>query len=555
MDHSARYSEPVKQQARIRVLSHAVRSLTTHRSSSPVVTADFFQRMLKWSCQLIDEHFQVGMQAMLDPLIQDWLAVHRARVGTKKAGELNVLILCGPNPENDIKVLMDLGVSSFNVWAVEGERSIYEQAMSRLKDLKLPLKVYCGSLKEFFSVVPQQFDIVYFDACGPLLGGKKSPTLPVIQELFWNQRLAPLSALITNFCAPNVPGSNTRIWSQRMATWYAPRAGDPIDYEEDPDIKFHEYTSNSDNGKYISHIEGNLELYYSHFIPSFISEFAGQLVPWWRIRALGGAVSEYFSSPTDRVAAIEASISGTDNVESIEEFLNGVGHAVLAPAAYRFLWISKLAENLGNDPLKQLFNDTGGGRPKLKEAVEVLSLLRNFSEVGSSVKSHNWEVCSPGLYKVLCKFKWFDSEGQRFHRLFCHDPMPELLADLFIGQIGYPFHVNAEKLLRLKYTARQNPMYCDVFILDQARYLYDSIPALPLFEEGLSVDLQMILRICVDGIARQSYEACDDIYKFGLLADDGELGYWQREFPARKTLRDLSSLSAMVSMGFQRHIR
>ena len=88
---------------------------------------------------------------------------------------------------------------------MESDKEVFKQAVESLFVSGYGIKIYRGSLQQFFEIVPQQFDIVYFDACGPL-PSPKPRTLDVLRQLFERQRLTPLSVLITNFSQANQDG-------------------------------------------------------------------------------------------------------------------------------------------------------------------------------------------------------------------------------------------------------------------------------------------------------------------------------------------------------------
>ena len=175
------------------------------------------------------------------------------------------------------------------------------------------------------------------------------------------------------------------------------------------------------------------------------------------------------------------------------------------------------------------FKETLGERKvKLGDAAKTVSLIRTFleSEWGDAFfqTKHIQDACSPQLVKVLRNFKWFD-EGKR---AFCYDPLPHLLTDLLTGLYGYPYHANTRKLDRIAYQAKDTVMFTDVFVLDQARYLYDLLPTLPFFEEAFPIPQQLVLRVCMDAIRRHSHFGCSDLFYMSDLAASGEAGfkYW-----------------------------
>lgn len=223
----ATYGQPLKTEVRTRILKHAVESLTTARSEAPTVTLSHFEGMYDYCRRFIGKHGRYDIEKACRPAVNQWTGLHSSKVGHRKPSDLSILYLCGPEPLNDLEVLVSLGVSANNIWAVEGDKAIAARAVGELAS-KFPIKLYQGSLQEFFDVVPQQFDIVYFDACGPLGGGKPA-TLPVLRELFANQRLAPLSVLITNFAAANQDGKSADEWKARMGVWFAAKDSEPAD--------------------------------------------------------------------------------------------------------------------------------------------------------------------------------------------------------------------------------------------------------------------------------------------------------------------------------------
>jgi hypothetical protein len=122
----------------------------------------------------------------------------------------------------------------------------------------------------------------------------------------------------------------------------------------------------------------------------------------------------------------------------------------------------------------------------LDEAVKIVSLIRTFYEkhfdgVVCSTQ-HILDACSPQLAKVLDTFEWFDQKN----RIFCDIPLPNLITDLLLGLYGFPYHVNVQKLQRFAYKAKETVMFTDILVLDQARYMYDLLPTLPLFNTETS---------------------------------------------------------------------
>jgi hypothetical protein len=532
------YSEPIKTAVRKRVLEHAINALTANRESSALVSEDYFIKTIDYAADLITKYSGSNFQGEMPQVKEAWLTLQQSRVSKRDTVDIHVLILCGPNPLNDFHKLMELGVPPANIWAVESDRKCFNKALARLKEEGLPVRLYCGSLQEFFAIVPQQFDLVYFDACGPLIGGKPA-TLPVLRELFLNQRLSQLSVLITNFCGTQTDSSNSNEWTKRLASWYAPRYEEPVYSEIDVEFRVLSYeTSKDEENDYHRHIQENLKEYYSDFITKFITEFSGQLLPWWRVMALKGLAKDLFAETEIRNKAITAAFSTPDKFNPNNPFA-GFGHANLHPAGYPHLWTSELAKRIlpTSDTFRHFVLDEGFHQAKLMDAIQLISLVRNFFESNAEWGKHNREACSSEFANILENFTWFDSPGMQLEGLFCDTPLPNLIADLCIGQSGYPYHANIEKSLRLSYQAKTNQMFTDVFVFDQARYLYDLIPSVHLFGDQLPPSIQILSRVCMDGIRRHAHYGCPDLFRGCALAGIGENGYSVHIPPDRETVQ------------------
>ena len=169
---------------------------------------------MEYCLGFLEQHCDANLRAGVRPAAEDWHTLHQSRVGIKKPDDLHVLFLAGPDPIADLMAFKQAGVPFTNIWAIERDPDTFRKAVSILGREGIPLKVHNGNLQQFFSIVPQQFDIVYFDACGQLFGGSPD-TINVLRELFVNQRLAPLSVLITNFCEP-CPKLNRKVLDRTL---------------------------------------------------------------------------------------------------------------------------------------------------------------------------------------------------------------------------------------------------------------------------------------------------------------------------------------------------
>ena len=516
------YNQPEKNEARERVLLHAVECLTNYRSESPVITERQFTETLRRACDFLDKH--CGMAAAQETLIykEDFLTMHSRRIGTRSPDQLSVLFLAGPKPSEDIRLLVELGVLPQNIWAIEGHGKTFEEAVNDIRSSGYAVKVHHGNLQEFFEVVPQQFDIVYFDSCSPLLGGAPN-TFPVLRELFLNQRLSPLSVLITNFAEANADREHAVEWGKRIGVWSWLRddsvlcalgveSGDvdmPADLRR-VDAQEHFLTNCDGNDeKYFAFVAAHLPSYYSEFATRFIMEFAGLLLPWWRVIALPGANREYFREGQELKDAKRAKI---ENDKAAEKELGPYKDDDSFPTFPRILELA--SRHLPKtDPVQQeLFNHELHGT-KLNRAIRDVYFMRHLLDSKfNEYANHHARACSRTLATLFREFNWFDYDVTPDGNVLGTSPQINLLTDLLLGLYGYPYHANVKKHLRFKYTARKTPMYSDVFVLDQARYFYDFVPTLPVIGTELEFGHQLILRTCMDLISRHGQDGYNDLF-------------------------------------------
>lgn len=511
------YDQPEKKQARWRALCHAVESLTTYRDSSPVVTLDHFRRGMKYVCDELEQTNKAGLTCFPYPHEQvkekseAFVELHGTRVGKRKANELQVLFLSGPEPMNDLEVMLELGIRAENVWAVEADKEIFDQAVESLFVSGYGIKIYRGSLKQFFEVVPQQFDIIYFDACGSLPNSKPS-TLDVLRQLFERQRLTPLGLLITNFSQANQDGHSLDLWARRLGSWFFTRDGWE-DFKND----------------YWKHVSEHLDDYYSNFVTRFVIEFGGLLMPWWRVAALDGARREYYSAAFSERIDLQPLHEERLTLESPTEAM------FFQDSFPEYRRVLELVQGMlpNDDPLRRIFFDDALNKVKLSDAVWLAYALRNCDDPGFSATADlNKKLCSEMAVHALNSFHWVDQGS----RIFCDVPCSHLLADLLLGLYGFPYHCNVAKQRRWRYLAsgKSTPMYLDVFVLDQARYFYDLVPTLPLLVDRLRFPDQWLLRVCMDGIWRHTKGVCSEWFYASTLAGMGTPGFQFYSLPERE---------------------
>ena len=182
-------------ECRSKLIEHAVRCLTTERSTSVCVKRDHVARVWKQLHESGEayKYFTEEDRREIEEEIGNWELLHDSKMEKKKPSDLHVCYLGGDNPINDLKVLVANGVLCQNVWAIEKDAI----KNSQLRNVRL----FKGDILTFLRDFQGKFDIIYFDAYGTLPAAKQN-TLKVIGYVFLYDKLISPGALITNFSFP-----------------------------------------------------------------------------------------------------------------------------------------------------------------------------------------------------------------------------------------------------------------------------------------------------------------------------------------------------------------
>lgn len=531
------YTQNIKNEAREKLIKHAIDSLTIERKKSYLVSKEHFEK--------ITDHFNsLLFRALGNENVEfiseynwlffggknSWFQFFENNCKPKEADELKVLYLSGPEPYNDIEILCNNGIRLENIWAIESDKKIYEQALKSLIDANIQIKIHRGSLAEFFEMTNHEFDIVYFDACVPIISPGQSP-LEILKQIFLNKRLASLSALITNF---SEPGNNYN-WGDILATWFATKESYEVPNEDDKfgRTSFEKSIEFKDYSKFINE---NLDPYYDTFLTHFIPAMASEIIPMWQLSSLGSVQNNHLLNEKVLYRELNDIKNHKVNSESTKEFISEIQHYLLAVDSYPLLnWTRLINEHLSKNHQLSHFISSSRKKMTIEDSIYIGSLLKRFEESNSGFKTFIHNICGDKLKDTLINLDFFD----RNLRLTCDIPMKNIFIELLIGLYGYPYIAHADKNLGLKYKAKEKWMYSNVFVFDQCRYLYDYLPTLDLWESFFeNLPNQTIIRGCIDEIRRNHLNLNSELFKWGFIEGVyGEFGC--SELSERINLNDL----------------
>jgi hypothetical protein len=282
------YSEPTKIAAREQALAHAVELLTIRRRDAAIVPEHHVDQVKASLLASETPGYPYAGESCSDEDINSWKAFRSNTLGDRKAEELTVAYLAGPQPSNDLATLVKLGLRPENIWAFEIGVEEISKGLADLDALGLRgVKFIPVSIDEYFVGTPRRFDIIYIDACGPLPSDSHKTTRLLV-DIFRHGALAPLGVLVTNFSRPDISNNSAlNTYAFLIAAYLYPKgfveseSGGMI---EGPEA--HSYLlENPDEPAecFLTEVKNNFERHYGAFITRHILDIASIIAPTVRL--------------------------------------------------------------------------------------------------------------------------------------------------------------------------------------------------------------------------------------------------------------------------------
>lgn len=519
------YSQPSKIEARQRSLAHAVEILTTRRADAAVVPRDYVRRVQNHMTGRMGS-YDASAASLLDAsTISTWEAFWDANVQARSAGDLKVAYLAGPEPLNDFRVLVELGVHPFNIWAFESDNATYNAALKSVLDSEFPLlKLQRGSLDVFLRTAPIIFDIVYLDACGPLPSAGQQ-TLRSVVDVFRHHRLASPGVLITNFAAPDEGDpAISDAYADIVSLNLFPKAfvEPELDPDEDPEIawnltdgpiahSFDAKDATAPQSSYFHEVRGNLPFYYGQYVTRQIFDIASFIAPWTSF-----ANSESWKMYVDKSAVDLAKASIDFGVQGDDD---DVSMLVSDTDRYSIGWTFAASRNGPMAPnVNYPIPEPGSAKlidawRKQLSGQPIPSVSAETAIIAYHVLRDEGGEFSPRFHAVLRRFDFM-----REMHFFCDVPNEEIVMLPAVAQYTRPMHYNVVETRRFRYVAKQTDMFLDVIPFDACRYLYDWLPSIDLVPNALQLQqFQLAFRFALDGIAKHTIRYNRD-YFYGVHA-------------------------------------
>ena len=509
---TATYTQQSKNKSRDLILKEAVISLTKNRKKSRILNESYLRKLWFYCKNIITLH--TNHQNMEDHYFDDWISFANISYGKRRPQELKVAILCGPEPKNDVEILLGLGIRIENIYAFESESAIYSEALISIKNTYPTLKIFKGKLESIIPLLALKFDIIYLDYTKSLLSKE---TVISLFSIFDSQLLADLGVIIVNTCLPDKTDENVKTLSEFFYHQYSYE--DFYFHTKNDKEKYSQFMEGfSANGYYFSEdiepiVRKNFSNAYSAFATQFPIYYASFIVPILKVLQNQSLAKKLFSDKIESKSFF-IDLESKYYVDLINDDMESSNFGF-----YKFL---KNNSQIWGDFFEK--KERGVGRI---DAVLCKYFLCNIEQISKDLLSDLFISELPLMYNNVVgkidRFKPF---------LFCDAPLPHLWTELAINQFGYPYHFNTENHTRYQYVAKTREMYLDVFTFDKCRPLYDWLPLLDYYKDDLNViERQIVTRMCLDIIEKNCFNITSNLYHASAL-----IGYNEENWSKLKEL-------------------
>ena len=468
------YKQRTKNEVRHYSIKHAIETLTTFRSEACCVRRSYVRDLYDYFIHLDETHEQEEANKIDSSYISEWEHIHSNNIGIKRPDELVVCYLSGPEPENDFREFISMGVKPQNIWAFESERNTYLRALSTVDGTSfMQPKLIKTSIEHFFEMSPRTFDIVYIDACASLISDQHA--LRAISTLFKYHRLNSPGVLISNFSyLDDSLVSDKNQYTDIISRYNFLKCNrNACLIEESGKIR---YTDGFEEEK--RRVEDSLVDSYGDFITSMIYNTASIAIPTARF-----CNSNYLQSLTTTfplpIRKLEFQDVNTIKDNTLYKFF--LMNLFLEQKESNFDGINKAKKLLGEMNTQQ-------------SGYELISSMKKLHEV----RFENNNICND----IVDTVDFFNKSDLMYQ--FLDKPNSVLFFDSVINQLSSPMHYVSDKALRFTYVAKKKRMFTDVLLFDDSRYIYDWLPAIHQIPKAFSnPSWQYTYRFALDGLIKQ----------------------------------------------------
>lgn len=530
------YGQKQKNSVRQQSLSSAIKLLTEQRQLATLADKQHLRKVwieLRQNGTPNDQYYNSKLSL---ETIERWEKFYDSIVGVKKASDLKIAYLCGPEPMNDLEILIQNGVLAENVWAFESDINEYNTAVINALNSQYPfLKILKTDMKTFIETSPIRFDLIYLDFCGPLYNrNKDQKNLSTIVAIAKYHSLNSPGILLTNFSLPTElqDESGHHILKRLIAGYLFPKSF-LEEASHDSGITEGSTSQGYSEESWEEIVATDLPKYYSQFVTRLVMDVFSYLVPLDRFMNNNKYLKMFFKLYNNNQ---KVRYLFKKKLESLFNFSanGGGGDVITDPDFYTSTWMAAAFKGIWNYT-KNDEKFIHHGKNFLKQLTAYSKNEDDFFEKIAAYQYLMTEGLGQDTFYSDSLKKISDNWHSRDKYLFCDVFLFHQLKDLLIRQISVPYQVNVERTKRWSYKAKETEMFTDMFVLDDCRYVYDWMPTLDMLELNLQNEEQELsFRYIMDAIGKHSRWYYEELFNGTAIIDMSRKGFEVKTFHERE---------------------
>lgn len=482
MHEEKRYNQFEKKKVRHLSISDAVDMLTISRNETCCVKRDYVRKLYDYfTFSPEDSNNSREASNIKIDYIREWEKLQGSYIGGKRPEDLCVCYLCGPEPKNDFNEFVSKGVLPQNIWAFELDSSVYTKAVQSYDTSSFPQpRIIKQNIESFIKETPKKFDIIYIDACGSVPSSQHA--LRCITNICKYQRLESPGIIISNFTEPD----ETQIedYLELVSLYLFCKENAIYEVSDIDGITYQSFKKK---------VRNNFFEYYGDFISAVLRDIPAILVPLQRL-----SNNQYLNNLFQR--------EGIKNKSNDQYLLEAEGHSLA-----NFIMSVECMREHGkvNKKIEDFFKELDDFRALINGVKTILDIYEGGDFKKKEINKLKNLIESRSIYQFLDKVHM------------------NMVYDIVINQLAYPYHNVMHKNKRFLYRAKKKRMYTDITIYDECRYIYEWLPAIDqLYSAFMNKSWQYVFRFALDGLVKQREAYNNEFFYQGSV-----VSYTVKDFP------------------------
>jgi hypothetical protein len=289
-------------------------------------------------------------------------------------------------------------------------------------------------------------------------------------------------------------------------------------------------------------VVANLDHYYGQFITRLLMDHASLISPYNRFPKHNALFGKFFDVKDE--TSLEKTLASLFHFTEKDDEDSG-GDVLVDSGEYPILWtfaaLDKSINNKDSNYPQFIFEDEEFAR-LADSFLSQLDISGNKNDLLQSFVRLSYLLSEGrGQEKYLSDRIRSIHDNHNFSDFyqFCDLVLFHQTIEALFRQVATPYQVNIKETKRWRYQAKDTPMFMDMIVLDECRYLYDWMPTTDMFSEAFkNIERQLTYRFALDGVAKHRRWYNPEYFFGSAVVDQYTDGFAAHLLPPRTILQN-----------------